>query len=86
MAVDTQTLRSELRQFVIDSFLIGDENASLGDAESFMRSGIIDSTGILELTSFLEQKYGVTVEDNEMVPTNLDSIDNLVGYLSRKLG
>ena len=85
MAVDTQTLRSELRQFVIDSFLIGDEDAGFGDADSFMRSGIIDSTGILELTSFLEQKYSVTVEDNEMVPTNLDSIDNLVSYLTRKL-
>ncbi|MEW6050266.1 MAG: acyl carrier protein [Candidatus Zixiibacteriota bacterium] len=85
MAVDTQTLRSELRQFVVDSFLIGEEDAGFGDADSFMRSGIIDSTGILELTAFLEQRYGVTVEDNEMVPTNLDSIENLVTYLTRKL-
>ena len=49
-----------------------------------MHTGIIDSTGVLELTAFLEEKYGFAPEDDEMLPANLDSIDNLVGYIQRK--
>ncbi len=84
MTADTAKIRQDLRAFIVDSFLIGDEDAAFTDADSFMRKGIIDSTGILELTGFVEQTFGFTVEDNEMVPSNLDSIDNLVRFISSK--
>lgn len=85
MAIDQTVLRKELRQFITDSFLIGDDQVVFTDADSFMKNGIIDSTGVLELTAHLEEKYSVTPTDDEMLPTNLDSIDNLVGFIQRKL-
>ena len=51
---------------------------------SFLEEGILDSMGILEIIMFLEEQFGVTVAEDEMVPDNLDSIDNLLAYLERK--
>ncbi len=78
-----QSLRQELRSFVVGNFLFG-EDGKLKDGDSFLDNGIIDSTGILELVSFLEEKYGITVEDQDIVPENLDSIDRLVVFLGTK--
>jgi len=84
--VELNTLKTELKKFIIDTFLIGDEKESLNDSDSFMQNGYIDSTGILELTQHVETTYKFTIEDDEMVPENLDSIDNLVKYITSKLG
>lgn len=83
MSIDPVVVREELRHFITDSFLV-DDSVSFTDADSFMRHGIIDSTGVLELTAFLEERFGFTPEDEEMLPSNLDSIDNLVRYIERK--
>jgi len=80
----SQTRRQEIRQFILEAFLFGDESEPFADSDSFMQKGIIDSTGVLELTAFLEEKYGITVADEDMLPENLDSIDNLIRYLERK--
>ena len=72
-----------IRTFIIENFLF-EENPSLKEGTSFLESGIIDSTGILELVSFLEEKFGISVADEELVPENLDSIANVVAYLGRK--
>jgi acyl carrier protein len=72
-----------VRSFVVKNFLFGDGN-SLGEDTSFMDSGIIDSTGILELVTHIEEAYGITVEDDEIVPDNLGSIANIASYLKRK--
>ncbi|PWB76183.1 acyl carrier protein [candidate division GN15 bacterium] len=85
MTIDQTVLRKELRQFITDSFLIGDDQVVFADTDSFMKNGIIDSTGVLELTAHLEEKYSVTPSDDEMLPANLDSIDNLVNFIQRKL-
>ncbi len=85
MTFDQAVVRKELRQFITDSFLIGDDQVSFSDADSFMKTGIIDSTGVLELTAYLEEKYGVELADNEMLPSNLDSIDNLVRFIQGKI-
>lgn len=85
MAVDRESIRVQLREFITESFLVGDESTTFGDSDSFMRNGIIDSTGVLELIAFLEERYNVSPEDSEMVPANLDSIDNLVRYISYKV-
>jgi acyl carrier protein len=84
--VQQDSLRKEIREFIVETFLFGDESEKFEDNDSFMQKGIIDSTGVLELTSFLEEKYGVKVEDEELIPANLDSIDNLIGFISRKQG
>ncbi len=75
---------SELRQFIVENFLFGKEDAPLANGDSLLELGIIDSTGVLELVSFLEQKYGFTIQDEELVPENLDSIDRLVQFVRRK--
>jgi acyl carrier protein len=72
-----------IRQFIVENFIFG-EDGNLKEETSFLESGIIDSTGILELVSFLEEKFGISVADEELVPENLDSIANVVAYLGRK--
>lgn len=79
-------LRTELRQYITENFLFGQGDAAFTDEVSFLEKGIIDSTGILEIVAHLEQVYGVSVEDEELVPQNFDSVDNLAAYVSRKTG
>ena len=74
-----------IRQFIVENFIFG-EDGNLKDETSFLESGIIDSTGILELVSFLEEKFGISVADEELFPENLDSIANVVAYLTKKKG
>lgn len=77
--------REKLRQFIIENFLFGNENATLDDGESFLDSGIIDSTGILEVVGFLEDEFEFEVMDEELVPDNFDSVDKLVAYIAKKM-
>jgi acyl carrier protein len=74
-----------IRQFIVENFLFG-EDGNLEEMTSFLESGIIDSTGILELVAFLEEKFGISVADDELIPENLDSIANVVAYLTKKKG
>lgn len=76
-------IEQQLRQFVINSFLFGD-GAKLKNDSSFLDQGIIDSTGMLELVTFLEETFAFQIEDFELVPENLDSIDKLVNFVQRK--
>jgi acyl carrier protein len=83
--VNAETLKSQVRQYVMDNFLMG-AGAELGDDDSFMGSHVIDSVGVLELIAFLEQTFGIKVDDDEMLPDNLDSLNGVGRYLQRKLG
>lgn len=83
--MQTGVIGSEIRDFVITNFLFGKADG-LSDDESLLENGVIDSTGVLELVSFLQDRFGIRLEDDEIIPANLDSIDNLVGYISRKTG
>jgi len=83
--LDQKTTRSEIKNFIIDSFMFGQQDQTFSDSDSFMEKGIVDSTGILELTSFIEDKYEFAIEDDEMTPENLDSIDNLVKFIAKKM-
>ena len=69
-----------IRAFISETFFVDD----FTNDESFLRSGTIDSTGMLELISFVETNFGLEIDDEELVPENLDSVDNLVGFLVRK--
>ena len=79
------TFSSEIKAFIVANFLFGDEGNGISEDQSFLESGIIDSTGMLELVSFVEQKYGITIGDREMVPENLDSLRNVSRLVARKL-
>jgi acyl carrier protein len=72
-----------VRDFVVASFLFGD-GSRLQDTTSFLREHIIDSLGILELTAFLEETYGIKIEDHELIPENMDSLANVAAFLERK--
>ena len=74
----------EIREFVVNNFLFGD-GENLKDDTSFLDEGIIDSTGILELITFLEERYTITIGDDEVVPENLDSLQNVARFLKVKL-
>jgi acyl carrier protein len=75
---------NEIRTFVVDNFLFGD-GSSLQDDTSFMDSGILDSTGVLELVTFLETAFGIKVLDRETVPENLDSVNRASTFVTRKV-
>jgi len=74
---------SKVREYIVENFLFGD-GEKLNENTSFMEEGIIDSTGILELVFFLEENFGIKIEDNELVPENMDSLNNIARYLAIK--
>jgi len=76
-------VREKVRGFVVENFLFGDDNG-LEDDTSFLEDGIIDSTGILELVEFLENTFSIKVEDDELIPENLDSIANIQAFMAKK--
>lgn len=76
-------ITAEIRSFVITNFLYG-QAGELSNNDSLLDNGFIDSTGVLELVSFLQDRFDIQVEDDEVIPANLDSIRNLVDYVGRK--
>ena len=79
------TIEADVRQFVEDNFLFGRKGAELKGDESMLEQGLIDSTGVLELVSFIEDKFKVSVADDDLVPDNLDSINRLIAFIELKL-
>ena len=77
-------IREKVREFIVENFLFGKDDGLMDDA-SFLDEGIIDSTGILELVNFLEEEFSINVEDDELVPQNLDSINNVAAFLAKKM-
>jgi acyl carrier protein len=76
----------EIHRFVVDNFLFGQDADPLGHQDSFLEKGVIDSTGVLELVTFLEKRFDIKVLDEELVPENLDSVQNLVRFVESKRG
>jgi len=74
---------NEIKEFIVKNFLLDDANGLQGDT-SFLDSGIVDSTGMLELIMFLENRYHIKIEPEEMLPENLDSINRVVQFLAKK--
>ena len=77
-------IREQVRVFMINNFLFG-EDSGFKDDTSFLQEGMIDSTGILELVSFLESQFCIVVEDNELIPANLDSVNNIASFVEKKV-
>jgi len=78
------SIKAQVRQFVLSNYLFTDDESKLSDSTSFMESGTMDSTGILELITFLEEKFAITVADEEMIPANLDSVTRVIAFVERK--
>lgn len=77
--------REKLRRFILENYLFSDDQKLLDDRDSFLEKGILDSTGILELIFFLEEEFDVQVAEGDMIPENLDSVQNLLRYLDAKV-
>jgi acyl carrier protein len=78
-------IKEQVRSFVRTNFYLPD-GVALGDSASLLAQGIIDSTGVLELVTFIEEAFGIDVGDSEMVPQNLDSIDGIARFVANKRG
>jgi acyl carrier protein len=77
-------ITEEVKSFILDNFMFGQDADELEAEDSLMEKGIIDSTGVLELVGFLERTFDIDVEDEELIPDNLDSIGNITRYVERK--
>jgi acyl carrier protein len=77
---------TEVHAFIVDRFLFGQGAESLSSSQSFLAGAIVDSTGVLEIVMFLEERYGIKVNDDELVPDNLDSVNQIADFVARKLG
>jgi acyl carrier protein len=79
-----EAIKVKVRNFIVDNFLFGEADG-LHDDTSFLEAGILDSTGVMEVVGFLEERFGIRVDDDELTPENLDSIASIGEYVSRKL-
>ena len=85
MPTGTVTMSHEvIRNFVIENFLFGQGGGELSNDDEFLKMGIMDSMGVLELVGFLEEEFEISVDDEELIPDNLDSVNRIVAYLARK--
>lgn len=80
------TIASDVHAFIVENFLFGDTSRPIAGGESLIDADLIDSTGVLELVAFLEQRFGITVADSDIVPANLDSIDAISAYVASRGG
>ena len=83
--VDPDAIKTSLRSYITASLLPAAGLDSFDDGDSFLEKGIIDSTGVLELLEFIESSFRIKVEDEEVVPANLDSLENLSAFIWSKV-
>ena len=76
-------ISQRIREYIVQNFLLGQDNG-LHPSDSLLKKGVLDSTGVLELVMFLEKTFGIEVADEDMVPENLDSINNIAAFLGKK--
>lgn len=79
------TIEDKIKVYILDNFLFTDDQEALAREDSFMEKGIVDSTGMLEIIYFIEDEFEVKVDDDEMVPENLDSVSNIARFLEKKI-
>lgn len=80
----TMDIKGKVRDFIHDNFTMGSVAIQFSDQDSFMDRHLVDSTGFLELVTYLEETFGIVVDDADMVPENLDSLAAIEAYVSRK--
>jgi acyl carrier protein len=80
-----QDIKQQIIDFITNNFLFDDAQTSLNEKESLLETGVIDSTGVLELIAFIEETYGIKIEDEEIIPENLDTILDITYFIKQKL-
>jgi acyl carrier protein len=80
-----ESIEKELREYIVETFLFGQGGEDLKNDDSLLEMGIVDSTGVLEIVAFLDEKWQLAVEDEELVPENFDSIGRLVAFVEKKM-
>ncbi len=78
------TMKKTIKHYILENLLFTEDESVLHDSDSFLDGGIIDSTGVMEIILFIEETFGIKVNDNEMLPANLDSVDNLAAFVLGK--
>lgn len=84
MTEEATSTEQKIRAYILENYLFTDDPSALANDTSFLERGIIDSTGIMEVIAFLQEEFGIEVEDEEMIPENLDSVSNIVTYVLSK--
>lgn len=79
------SIETQIRRYILENFLFTDDENALRDDTSFLEEGIVDSTGVLELVMFVEETFGIEVADEEIVPENFDSVNQLARYVRAKI-
>jgi acyl carrier protein len=77
-------VEQKVRGFILENFMFTNDESVLSSEESLLEKGVIDSTGVMELVAFLEDEYQFQVNDDELVPENLDSVQNIVAFVGGK--
>lgn len=77
-------IKGTIIEFIRENFIMGRSDTKLDPDESLIESGVMDSTGVLELVEFLETTYDIQIDDEELIPENLETLNNIVGYLKTK--
>lgn len=77
-------VEQKVREFILENFMFTNDESELSSGESLLEKGVIDSTGVMELVAFLEDEYKFQINDDELVPENLDSVNHIVTFVSSK--
>jgi acyl carrier protein len=78
-------IEQEVRQFVIENFVFESDNRGFSNHDSFFDTGLLDSMGVLTLVEFVKEKYGISVEDDELLPENWDSVNRIATFVQARL-
>lgn len=78
-------IKRKINAFIRNKFLKGDKNVVLNDHDSFLEKGVIDSTGVLELVDYIEETFRIKIDDEELIPDNLDSLEKLTNFITEKI-
>ena len=84
--LSADAVRLSLREFILANFLFSDDPSVLNDDDSFQETHIIDSMGMIQVIQFIESQYQIKVEDDELVPEKLDSVNRLIRFVTGKTG
>lgn len=86
MQTPSEDVRGLIRDYIARNFLFSEKGYPHSDDASFLEEGIIDSLGIIELVSFVEKQFGISVPDQDLLPAHFDSVSRLGAYIARKQG
>ena len=82
--MSSQQVKDTVMNFIRENFIMGRSDVALDEKVSLIDSGVMDSTGVLELVEFLESQYSIKIDDEELVPENLETIENIINFLMTK--